>query len=271
MPARMRRGGVHSGREKCRQRHGPLSGKTILERKRTMENKKKKRYGIVAALLLLVLAAGVGTYAWLTATQDLENVFTVGSFGTPDKKPDPTDPEKPGTDPNENGAYLFETKWVADSKIIPGDSAAKNPNVGIKAGSDNAYVFIYVKNAMVKDGTAPANTPYFTLTDDNWKPVAADQVVTSADGKYLSGLFMYAKGATSGPAILSAKDATADVYTGELFSKVMFPGTLEGKMVAESPKMTVSAYIFGADQQGEEATPAANAVAQAKVWAQTKR
>lgn len=29
-----------------------------------MGNKKKKRYGIVAALLLLVLAAGVGTYAW---------------------------------------------------------------------------------------------------------------------------------------------------------------------------------------------------------------
>lgn len=34
-----------------------------------MENKKKKRYGIIAALLLLVLAAGVGTYAWLSATQ----------------------------------------------------------------------------------------------------------------------------------------------------------------------------------------------------------
>lgn len=138
-----------------------------------MENKKKKRYGIVAALLLLVLAAGVGTYAWLTATQNLENVFTVGSFGTPDKKPDPIDPEKPGTESNESGAYLFETKWVADSKIIPGDSAAKNPNVGIKAGSDDAYVFIYVKNAMVKDGTALANTPYFTL-NSNWKPVASD-------------------------------------------------------------------------------------------------
>lgn len=244
------------------------SGKTILERKRTMENKKKKRYGIVAALLLLVLAAGVGTYAWLTATQDLENVFTVGSFGTPDKKPDPTDPEKPGTDPNENGAYLFETKWVADSKIIPGDSAAKNPNVGIKASSDDAYVFIYVKNAMVKEGTATAKTPYFTL-NNNWKPVDG-QVTTSADGKYLSGLFMYTKDATSGPAILGAKDATEDVYTGELFSKVMFPGDLESSMVADSPKMTVSAYIFGADQKGDEADAATNAVKQAKAWAADK-
>lgn len=123
-----------------------------------MENKKKKRYGIVAALLLLVLAAGVGTYAWLTATQSLENVFTVGSFGPTDKKPDPTDPEKPGTDEN-NGAYLFETKWVENSKIVPGATADKNPNVGIKKGSDDAYVFIYVKNAMVKEGTAAADTP----------------------------------------------------------------------------------------------------------------
>lgn len=229
-----------------------------------MENKKKKRYGIVAALLLLVLAAGVGTYAWLTATQTLDNVFTVGSFGPTDKKPDPTDPEKPGSDEN-NGAYLFETKWVENSKIVPGATADKNPNVGIKKGSDNAYVFIYVKNAMVKDGTAATDTPYFML-NNNWKPVDG-KVSTSADGKYLSGLFMYAKDATAGPAVLGAKDAAKDVYTGELFSKVVFPGTLDGSMVANKPKMTVSAYIFGADQKGEEADAAANALKQAKAWA----
>lgn len=229
-----------------------------------MENKKKKRYGIVAALLLLVLAAGVGTYAWLTATQSLDNVFTVGSFGPTDKKPDPTDPEKPGSDEN-NGAYLFETKWVENSKIVPGATADKNPNVGIKKGSDNAYVFIYVKNAMVKDSTAATDTPYFTL-NNNWKPVDG-KVSTSADGKYLSGLFMYAKDATAGPAVLGAKDAATDVYTGELFSKVVFPGTLDGSMVANKPKMTVSAYIFGADQKGEEPDAAANALKQAKAWA----
>lgn len=229
-----------------------------------MENKKKKRYGIVAALLLLVLAAGVGTYAWLTATQSLENVFTVGSFGPTDKKPDPTDPEKPGSDEN-NGAYLFETKWVENSKIVPGATADKNPNVGIKKGSDNAYVFIYVKNAMVKDGTAVVDTPYFTL-NNNWEPVEG-KVSTSADGKYLSGLFMYAKDATAGPAVLGAKDAATDVYTGELFSKVVFPGTLDGSMVANNPKMTVSAYIFGADQKGEETDAADNALKQAKAWA----
>ena len=61
-----------------------------------MENKKKKRYGIIAALLL-VLAAGVGTYAWLTATQSLENVFTVGSFGPTDKNLIRLIPRSPAT------------------------------------------------------------------------------------------------------------------------------------------------------------------------------
>lgn len=230
-----------------------------------MENKKKKRYGIVAALLLLVLAAGVGTYAWLSATQSLNNVFTVGSINIPEKKPDPNQPDKPGTDNNTDKAYLFETKWKDNSKIVPGSSTDKNPNVGIAKGSDDAYVFIYVKNAMVKDDTAAKNTPYFAL-NDNWKPVDG-KVSTSADGKYLSGLFMYAKDATAGPAVLGAKDAATDVYTGELFSKVVFPGTLDGSMVATNPTMKVSAYIFGADQKGEEADAAANALKQAKAWA----
>lgn len=78
---------------------------------------------------------------------------------------------------------------------------------------------------------------------------------------------MYAKDATAGPAVLGAKDAATDVYTGELFGKVVFPGTLDGSMVANNPKMTVSAYIFGADQKGDETDAAANALKQAKAWA----
>ena len=96
-------------------------------------------------------------------------------------------------------------------------------------------MFIYVKNAMVKDDTVAANTPYFTL-NNNWKPVDG-QVTTSADGKYLSGLFMYAKDSTmNAPAVLKAKDAAQDVYTGELFSKVVFPSTLEAKWSPRSPR-----------------------------------
>lgn len=239
-----------------------------------MENKKKKRYGIVAALLLLVLAAGVGTYAWLSATQDLHNVFTIGKFEAPENKPSPTDPEQPGDQPG-GGAYLFETDWdpSAEHKMIPGSSMDKNPNVGIKKGSDDAFVFIYVKNAVVKNDPTYVKTPCFEL-GSNWKPVAGE-TQTNAEGKYVSGLFMYAKGVDGAPATLGAKLAAKDVYTGELFEKVMIPGAMTSEDVVTDegvkPEIVVSAFIFGADQSDGATSAADNAIAQAKTWANTKK
>lgn len=232
-----------------------------------MENKKKKRYGIIAALLLLVLAAGVGTYAWLSATDSKTNEFTVGSIGKPDVKPDPDQPNKPGTDPTDPSVdgYLFETKWTNNSKMIPDNDINKNPNVGIGKDSDKSYVFIYVKNAIVKDGEgALAKTPYFNL-NNGWKPVADDQVKTNGtDGQYVSGLFMYTADGTSTPAELTPADGKA-AYTGELFSTVHIPAAMNNTDVVTNPAMTVSCYIFGADQGGAQ-----NAIAQAKEWAKTQ-
>ncbi len=232
-----------------------------------MENKKKKRYGIIAALLLLVLAAGVGTYAWLTATQSLKNEFTVGSIGKPEVKPDPDHPDKPGTvptDPSVDG-YLFETKWTNKSKMIPGTAINKNPNVGIGKDSDSSYVFVYVKNVIVKDGEgALAKTPYFNL-NNGWKPVATDQVKTNGnEGQYVSGLFMYTADGTGTPAKLTPANGKA-AYTGELFGTVHIPAAMNSTDVVENPAMTVSCYIFGADQGDAE-----NAIVQAKEWAKTQ-
>lgn len=248
-----------------------------------MENKKKKRYGIVAALLLLVLAAGVGTYAWLSATDSLENVFTVGSFGHPENKPDPTNPENPDPDnPNTDKAYLFETKWVKGSKMVPGATVPKNPNVGIKAGSDDAYVFIYVKNAIVQPGTSLDKTPYFELKNTNWKPVDGYFKTNESDNsgtQYVSGLFMYSKNSAAEnlPAKLKANGAQQDLYTDELFTAVTIPSDMNNTDVVETtadpkqaPTMTVSAYIFGAGQNGTEQgenADAQNALKQAKTWA----
>ena len=232
-----------------------------------MENKKKKRYGIIAALLLLVLAAGVGTYAWLSVTDSKTNEFTVGSIDKPEVKPDPDQPNKPGTDPTDPSVdgYLFETKWTDNSKMIPDTDINKNPNVGIGKDSDKSYVFIYVKNAIVKDGEgALAKTPYFNL-NNGWNPVADDQVKTNGiDGQYVSGLFMYTADGTSTPAELTPADGKA-AYTGELFSTVHIPAAMNNTDVVTNPAMKVSCYIFGADQDGAQ-----NAIAQAKEWAKTQ-
>ena len=193
----------------------------------------KKRYGVIAVVLVALLAAGVGTWAWLQATDTKVNEFTVGNIGKPEVKPDPDHPDKPGvnpTDPKVDG-YLFETKWVKDSKMIPNTDINNNL----------------------------AKTPYFTL-NTNWKPVDG-QVTKNADGQYVSGLFMYTAGGTGQPVQLTpAGDKAA--YTGELFSTVHIPAAMNNTDVVEKPAMTVSCYIFGADQGG-----AANAVEQAKAWA----
>lgn len=250
---------------------------------------KKKRYGVLAVVLVALLAAGVGTWAWLSAQEKLDNVFTVGSIDAPNKKPNPVTPEQPGTDNNDSHARLFETQWVADSKMIPGATVPKNPNVGIKGGSDDAYVFIYVKNAIVKPGTSLDKTPYFTIKNTNWKPVEGQfegQFKTNKDDnsgtQYVSGLFMYCKGSAEGnlPAKLAAKEASQDVYTDELFTAVTIPSDMNSTDVVETttdpkqaPTMTVSAYIFGAGQNGTyqgDTADAENALAQAKKWAKTQ-
>lgn len=239
-----------------------------------MENKKKKRYGIIAALLLLVLAAGVGTYAWLSATQTKVNEFTVGSIDKPEVKPDPDQPNKPGTDPTNPSVdgYLFETNWTDKSKMIPGAEIKKNPNVGIGKDSDPSYVFIYVKNAIVKneDG-ALAKTPYFSI-GNGWRKVDGDFTgkaeTNGTEGQYVSGLFVYTN-TTNAPAVLAPSDGKA-AYTGELFSTVSIPNMLNSTDVVQNPAMTVSCYIFGADQKGDKADAANNALEQAKTWAATQ-
>ena len=228
----------------------------------------KKRYGVIAVVLVALLAAGVGTWAWLQATDQVKNEFTVGNIGKPEVKPDPDHPDKPGTTPTESvDGYLFETKWNDKSKMIPGNEINKNPNVGIGKDSDSSYVFIYVKNAIVKTNAenALAKTPYFTL-NNNWSPVA-DQVTTNTDGQYVSGLFVYTASVPNVPAVLApiAKTETTEAkaaYTGELFSTVHIPAAMNSADVVASPAMTVSCYIFGADQGGAD-----NALTQAKAWA----
>ena len=159
--------------------------------------------------------------------------------------------------------------------MIPDTDINKNPNVGIGKDSDSSYVFIYVKNAIVKTDAkdALAKTPYFEINASKWQQVDG-KVTTNADGKYVSGLFMYTAGGTGEPAVLAptAKTGTTEAkaaYTGELFSTVHIPAGMNNADVVETkadpkqaPTMTVSCYIFGADQGGAD-----NALAQAKIWA----
>lgn len=227
-----------------------------------MVNKKKKRYGIVAALLLLVLAAGVGTYAWLTAQSSLTNNFTTAGINKPT-----TDPDKPGqpipTDPDKVNGNLTETKWVKDSKLAPGVSVPKNPNVGIGKGSEDAYVYVFVNNKTAPTGTDDFRTTYFTI-NSHWKAVDAT-AVESEPTHYLGGLFVYVGEGNENEATPLIASKTEDKWTGELFSQVTTPKDTEQKDFANPATMDVNCFIYAADNTPEGSS--ASALAAATDWA----
>ena len=122
---------------------------------------KRSGAALISLVLLLVLAAGVGTYAWLTAQSSLTNNFTTAGINHPTTNPDNPDQPIPDDKAKVNG-NLTETNWVADSKLAPGVSVPKNPNVGIGKGSETLMCTFSCKNETASAGTADSKTTYFT-------------------------------------------------------------------------------------------------------------
>lgn len=169
-----------------------------------MKNKKKL---LVPLLLLVLLVVVGGTVAWLTKTNTLTNSFSVGSFTEPT-----TDPEDSSVLlANETGSLdgnLFEKSWVssAEHKLLPGETFAKDPYVGIGPNSEDAVVYVYVENTL-------SNKVYFTI-NNGWEAVTNETTAGSASGTYTSGLFKYTNGLTA--------STSADVWTSTpLFSQVV--------------------------------------------------
>ncbi|MCB7036196.1 hypothetical protein [Eggerthella sinensis] len=217
----------------------------------------KKRIALIAVLAACLAAAAVaGVLAWLTVSNSVTNTFTIGSITQPT-----TDPDTPATTVTLAG-NISENKWVDDSKIVPGSTVAKNPNIGIGKGSDSSYVYAFVKNNVATDA-------YFTL-NSNWQPVTyvgdgtAKPLAGGSAGEYTGGLFVYVGPSGSDAAVL-AGSPTADTYTGELFSTVKMPTTATaasytGKDGAYT--MDVSCYL--ATSEGTSTTDLATAV---QTWA----
>ena len=86
--------------------------------------KKPLMIGVIAALVC-VLAAGT-TLAWLTASAEVSNTFTVGKIAI----------------------TLTEGSWTNNSKIYPGAEIDKDPQVKVTAGSEDCYVYVMVDNQL---------------------------------------------------------------------------------------------------------------------------
>ena len=205
-----------------------------MSRSRTRSSK-KKTVTIAVLVACLLLAAIGGTIAWLSVQNHLSNQFTVGTFGDPTTNPDEETPgqgddDKPITDDDkENGSldgHLYEPSWDADGdhKIVPGGAYAKDPYVGMTTDSEDAYVYVYIKNNAPKNGAL-----YFRL-NNNWTAVTNNENIADTyeakattvdktndpmgetenaltESFYYSGLFKYTDGLTG------TRYNTQDVWT----------------------------------------------------------
>lgn len=257
-----------------------------------MQKSNKRKYLIGALAVLLVAVVVGGTVAWLTAEDQATNTFTVGSFQDPGKDPETDDGNDEDKDESETanvGGYLFETAWPLDEngetkegeepKLMPGVATPKNPNVGIGAGSDDAYVFLYVVNDSLEEGGDLASqAPYFTI-QKQWMPVTAEGVTpTSAtaggEDAYVDGLFMYVEDNSSDPTspvplAAPTADGVTSSYTGELFEDITMPNGVDTRVYKTSDgNIKVYAFIYGADAEAESGDgTAAQALADAINWA----
>lgn len=232
-----------------------------------MEQQKKKRTGLVIALVACLALVGVaGVMAWYSSTSEITNNFVDGGITGPGTDPtDPSKPLNPNVDPDSehNGhkgqvdGNIVENLWIEKSKVTPGSSIPKNPNVGIGKDSDSCYVFVNVRNNFTSGA-------HFTL-NNGWKAVEATQYKGQAD-EYTGGLFVYVgKNApvnTGDAAILEANPA-ADSWTGEVFSKVKFDAVAE---LGANKTIKVSAYLVAASNKTEQ-IDIAEITDAAKAWA----
>lgn len=201
--------------------------------------KSKTRSILTVCLALALIASAVlGTIAYMTAQDSKTNTFTVGSFNKP------TDPKNPAQTLD---SYLIEPNWVENSKLVPGGSVAKDPKVGIGAGSEDAYIYVYVDNKTLTDANKKLVT--FTL-NEGWTAVTGHAVAGDADNTYVSGLFKY------------NTKLTGDNWTSNVFTKVDVSANANTTDFAANPQMTVYAYIHQAtDGAGADLAAAANTAA----------
>ena len=197
---------------------------------------KSKALLLTLCAVLLVAASVMGTMAYLTSTDKVENTFTVGKVAIK------LDEAKANTDGSlvEGAARVKANSY----KLLPGHTYNKDPMVTVLSGSESSYIKMTVTFSKANE------------LDAIFAPTGAD--LTSIFNGYDSANWIY-KGNT--------KDADADTRTYEfwyketvgapnadvaldaLFDSITVPGTITNKQLAtiEGMTITVPAYAIQAD------------------------
>lgn len=206
---------------------------------------KSKALLLTLCAVLLVAASVMGTMAYLTSTDKVENTFTVGSVKiTLDEAKVTTDGKPVG-----GAARVAENSY----KLMPGHTYTKDPTIHVDAASEDCFIRAKVTLTNAKEWIAIA-TKYadnkveniIKGTDDNIWWVSQPAVDETANT--VTYTFVYKNESHNdelGKRIWTSADSTDLV----LFNEIVIPGGLTNEELkgVGSSKITVVAEAIQAD------------------------
>lgn len=228
---------------------------------------KSKALLLTLCAVLLVAASVMGTMAYLTSTDKVENTFTVGNVKIT------LDEAKVNTD----GTPVTPAERVKanEYKLLPGHTYTKDPTVTVKAGSESSYIRMKVTFNNAADIIAMCTDPEFA--DDGptgvekafplirmvkfveanaakWNGIIPDNMVDTedmlADAKY----FAYDKAAGTLTYYFYYTETvaapTADVVLPVLFNSITVPGFVTGEQLTALNNFNITAVAEAIQADG---------------------
>lgn len=205
--------------------------------------KTSKALLLMLCAVLLVAASVLGTMAYLTSTDSVENTFTVGNVKIT------LDEAKVGTDGKALTGNDAARVKANDYHLLPGGTYDKDPTVHIQPKSEKSYVRLlvtitnYTDAAQVLDKTDRGVILLENYVDESadWTHVAAGykQDTTKDTATYE---FRYKE-------TVSNSSTTDVVNLPALFTKITIPGSLTNDQIAklDGVKINVVAQAIQAD------------------------
>ena len=213
----------------------------------------------LACALLLVVASVMGTLAYLTDTDSVNNTFTVGKV---DIKLDEAKVNDNGKPINKDGTVVNTDKLQDAERVngnsyhlIPGHSYTKDPTIHVKANSEACYLFVTLKND-IKDLIVEATDPSVAgavlsveqqMTKNGWTKLL--DATTTADEVWYYGRVV------NGTATLTKVESSTTQQDKVLFTGFTINGNVKngwesrkiGTDGSISDVITVNAYAIQAD------------------------
>lgn len=208
---------------------------------------KSKALLLALCAVLLVVASVLTTLAFLTDTDKVDNVFTVGNVKLENELGhgiDEADVDENGIlEYKEDGTTLKDRVQTNTYKLQPGKTYFKDPTIHVASSSDPCFLFVKVENGIadIEAATDTAEGGYKNIEDQmaalGWKKVTDDTIV--------DGVYAYI-GTGADAADLVAVEGGDDI---EVFEQFKIDGTVDGTTLDlyKNAHIVVTAYAVQAE------------------------